>query len=961
MTVFISYSRLDMDWADRVETMFAPAVRDGAVSLFIDRTNIQPGDAWPSALDEAIEQARVAIVLVTPRALATDFVIERELKRFLERGIPVLALYVEDCDFARTPLASIQGSNDPKFPLLGLDASTQSRAIKILVDQTVAALNREPNPPPASSQPPPEGVHIEIDRLPQGAGTFVGRADEIERLNALWRDRQVHVASLVAWGGVGKTALAQAWLARMARDGYRGATRVYAWSFYSQGTENRVASADDFLLEALAWFGESDPTALSQSERPKRLAALVLASPTLLILDGLEPLQHGPGPQLGKLKEPALRAFLRALASAPAADDASATHLCLLTTRVPVADLDDWQATSFRRIDLQHLAEADGVALLRALGVKGHAHDVKEAVTRAQGHALTLKLVGQYAVDVLDGDVGRPEAVDLLDPEAPEGEHATRVLDAYDAWLGDTAERAIVRLMGLFDRPADAGCVEALRAKPAITGLTDGLFVRPKRNGVLGWLGMRTPEPQPLDDAIWKRTLTRLRRIGLLLGSEDGTLDAHPLVRAHAAARLAREAHAAWQAGHLRLYEHLTRSTTEEQPDTAEGLMPLYQAVVHGCRAGRVQEACDAVYWKRIRRGKEAYSVRKFGLFGSELTAAASFFAEAFTRPHGSLRASDQAWLLNEAGFVLRALGRLVEAEAPMRAGLKLRVEQEVWTGASRIAGNLSELNVTLGALPQAFLDAERAVALADRSGDAFWRMTHRTTLADAHHQLGDVPSASSRFAEVEAMQAERQLFYPLLYSTPGYRYCDLLLSSGDASSARAVIDRAEYTLEVSTRNSWPLDIGLDNLSLGNAWTILAHGGDPAASEPARTHLERAVEGLRASGQEDDLPRGLLARAAYSRLVARDANAANDDLQEVEELADRCGMRLFACDAHLERARLLRDLSEADDARERVRAHVEAANMLIEETGYHRRDGELANLEAWLRGEDPQHDLGAWG
>ncbi|MEM6454263.1 MAG: hypothetical protein AAF772_04140 [Acidobacteriota bacterium] len=515
------------------------------------------------------------------------------------------------------------------------------------------------------------------------------------------------------------------------------------------------------------------------------------------------------------------------------------------------------------------------------------------------------------------------------------------MLDAYDAWLGDTPERAIVRMMGLFDRPADADCLDALRAEPAIEGLTDALMDLPTRS--------------------WKRALTRLRRIGLLLDGEDGTLDAHPLVRAHAAARLAREAHAAWQAGHLRLYKYLTTSTTEEQPDTKEGLMPLYQAVVHGCRAGQVQETYDSVYRKRIHRGDEHYSWKKLGLFGSELTAVSSFFAEAFTRPHGSLRASDQAWLLNQAGIVLRALGRLAEAEAPMRTSFERLADAEEWKRAAVVAGNLSELNVTLGVLSQALADAERSVALADRSGDAFQRTGKRTTLADAHHQLGAVSSASSCFAKAEVMQAERQPSYPRLYSVQGYRYCDLLLSPGDASSARAVVEREEKTLRSAIEDGDPLlDVAVAYLSLGRAWTILAHGDDPDASEPARTHLDQAVEGLRASGQEDELPHGLLARAVYSRLVTHDANAAGDDLRDVEELADRCGMRLFACDAHLERARLLRDLSKADDARERAQVHVEAAKMLIEATGYHRRDGELANLEAWLRGEDPPHDLGAW-
>ncbi|MEM6456226.1 MAG: hypothetical protein AAF772_14110, partial [Acidobacteriota bacterium] len=562
-------------------------------------------------------------------------------------------------------------------------------------------------------------------------------------------------------------------------------------------------------------------------------------------------------------------------------------------------------------------------------------------------HALTQKLEGQYAVDVLDGDVGRPEAIELLDPEAPEGQHAAKVLEAYDAWLGDTPERAIVRLMGLFDRPADGECVAALRKVPAIGGLTEVLV--------------------DLPESRWKRALTRLRRVGLLLGGADGELDAHPLVRTHAAARLEETMPEAWRAGHLRLYGHLT-SSTEHQPDTAEGLLPLYQAVVHGCRAGRVQEACDDVYWKRINRGSEFYSTNKLGLFGSDLTAVTAFFEKPFTRPHGSLTAADQAFLLNQAGFHLRALGRLDESEAPMRVTLEINEENEKWNNAAVVAGNLSELNVTLGALDQALADAERSVELADRSGDAFMRMANHTKLADAHHQRGEVAAALALFEEAEAMQAEWQPSYPRLYSVQGYRYCDLLLADGDASSARAVIERAEYMLDCATKNNMSLlSKSTARLSRARAWTILAHRNDddspdPDASRQARTHLDHAVEGLHAAGYDWALPFSLLARAIFSRLIDRNVTAAKRDLQDVEDLATRCGMRLFACDAHLERARLLRDLSTAADAREQARPHVDAAKKLIAETGYHRRDRELANLERWLSGEAiPKEVLGAWG
>ena len=85
---------------------------------------------------------------------------------------------------------------------------------------------------------------------------------------------------------------------------------------------------------------------------------------TLLVLDGLEPLQNPPGPQEGRLREPSLQAFLRELA-------AFNTGLCAITTRTPVADLVDFERSSALRRELEHLSSDAGAKVLRALGVKG--------------------------------------------------------------------------------------------------------------------------------------------------------------------------------------------------------------------------------------------------------------------------------------------------------------------------------------------------------------------------------------------------------------------------------------------------------------------------------------------------------------------------------------------------------------------------------------------------------------
>ena len=329
---------------------------------------------------------------------------------------------------------------------------------------------------------------------------------------------------------------------------------------------------------------------------------------------------------------------------------------------------------------------------------------------------------------------------------------------------------AVLRLLGLFDRPAGNDCLHALRRAPVIPGLTDEIV--------------------PLSDTQWNLTVSALEKAALVL-RDDESLDAHPLIREHFARRLQDDQPTPGR--RLTAGSSTTsKDTADHQPDTLEGLQPLYQAVAHGCHAGRYEEARADVYRDRINRGTGNggfYSTNQLGAFGVDLGAVACFFESPWSRVSPSLTDADQAWLLAAAAFNLRALGRLREAVEPMRAGLDMCIDQEVWDNASRIAGNLSELELTLGDVDTAVHDAEQAVGFADRSGDAGQRMSKRTTLADALHHAGHRDKARTLFREAEQMQAKRQPQYPLLYSLQGFRYCDLLLADAEHAASATSTD----------------------------------------------------------------------------------------------------------------------------------------------------------------------------
>lgn len=886
-------------------------------------------------------------------------------------------------------------------------------------------------------------------------GVFEGRDQVLADLDALWaaamKDApgRARIVSLVAIGGAGKTTVASRWKNQLlGRDGHGGVERYFDWSFYSQGVRREgagaqagaqsAADATVFIAAALKFFGDADDIVLADSPAPAwdkgaRLAELVARHRTLLILDGLEPLQHPPGPQSGELKDDAIRALFEGLKT-------NGHGLCVVTTRERVADLAATEKTTTPQWPLDHLTDVAGAAVLREHKVTGPQEELEAASRGVKGHALTLSLMGRFLNLAYDPpDIARRDCFRFEDASLEFGEvrdgmgHAFRVFAAYERWFekeGRLVELAILRLLGLFDRPATPDCLAALCAEPALPGLTEPLVGLGEREWTLALNRLR--QINLVETVDWSPTPVRgygekEAQAEMVLGRQGKTnskalgspqpfpiphsalpiphsLDAHPLLREYFDAQLKKRDVA--PAAHGRLYEHLCGSVPC-WPEGREGLLPLYQAVAHGCKAGRYQDACDDVYFDRILRGTAgahaAYSTFKLGLLGLDLGAVACFFVEPWRQLAPELKPAAQSWLLSEAAFRLRALNRLAEAREAFRTNLEVRVHGKDSANALAIAAsNLSQLELTLGDVSAAEATAARSVDFADRSGDAFQRMCMRTTHADALHQAGRREESRVLSEEAEAMEKERQPEYPLLYSLRGYQYCDLLLSDAerdawrrfvgmssddeDASSLSgtresgppeggkpneelaAIERRAGQTHEWVTPQRWLLDIALDHLTLGRVHLLRAVLEDSPIRKPhpAIEHLGTALAKLRDSNNNDDIPRALLP-CAWMHAAAGEWDMARRRLDEAFSIATRGGnrekgwvggMRLHLVDTLLHRARIFGNRNPAYRFpgeypwKERSpEADLVEAAALIEACGYHRRDEELADARRAILGQ----------
>jgi hypothetical protein len=235
--------------------------------------------------------------------------------------------------------------------------------------------------------------------------------------------------TIVAFGGVGKTSLVIEWMARLAMKNWEGVDRVFDWSFFSQGTrEEGGASAEGFVAEALRFFGDEAmaQSAASPWDKGARLAQLVTQCRTLLVLDGVEPLQHPPGPLAGELKDPALATLLKGLAR-------NNSGLCIVTTRERVTDLAPFRDTTAPESQLHHLSIPAGTELLKTLGVRGTAAEFQQLVERVKGHALTLNLLGRYLAKAHGGDIRKSDQVKFEKADdAIQGGYAFKTIGAYE-------------------------------------------------------------------------------------------------------------------------------------------------------------------------------------------------------------------------------------------------------------------------------------------------------------------------------------------------------------------------------------------------------------------------------------------------------------------------------------------------------------------------------------------------
>ena len=241
--IFVSYSRKDKKWLERLQVHLKPLESDGVVDLW-DDTEIKAGADWEAEIERALVEAKAAILLISADFLASDFIRKRELQPLLEAakddGLLILSVILSPSRFKRMKsLSKFQAVNDPGRPLISLERWEQEQIFLDVAEAVENALSSVGAPAAQPARSRPSSRHLERARTttpetwqndwgmafaPIPAGTFeMGSSTK----DAHEHEQPVHSVTISQPFYVGVHTVTQGqWKAVMNTEPWKGKSRV---------------------------------------------------------------------------------------------------------------------------------------------------------------------------------------------------------------------------------------------------------------------------------------------------------------------------------------------------------------------------------------------------------------------------------------------------------------------------------------------------------------------------------------------------------------------------------------------------------------------------------------------------------------------------------------------------------------------------------------------------------------
>lgn len=209
--IFISYSHQDKDWKDRLVRHLGVLEKQGFLEVWEDQ-GIEGGDDWRKEIEAALNTAVLAILLISADFLTSKFILDVEVPKLLERrqkdGVRIIPLFVKPCAWNLVDwLKAIQGYPVGAKALSTLTEDQADTELAGLTWEVAELISRSAiaRSPRSQQSIPPDKIFL--CKLPTTGSDLFGREAELAVLDRAWADPHTNLLTLVAWGGVGKTAL----------------------------------------------------------------------------------------------------------------------------------------------------------------------------------------------------------------------------------------------------------------------------------------------------------------------------------------------------------------------------------------------------------------------------------------------------------------------------------------------------------------------------------------------------------------------------------------------------------------------------------------------------------------------------------------------------------------------------------------------------------------------------------
>jgi len=734
----------------------------------------------------------------------------------------------------------------------------------------------------------------QFNNAPKPLKEWVGRQDLLANLNNDWMSPECWGASLIGYGGEGKSSLACRWIDDLIKGELESRPDgVFWWGFYER------PSVDEFFEKAHSFICGSETSIITDTSiaaRVEDILARLDAGRYIFILDGFEVLQFQAGEEdqhYGRIQNYDVHDFLIKFCHP------GHRSFCLITSRVPIIGIDD--NSNFKRHDVTRLTTIDGRNLLKKLGAINPDSKLDEFVNDWGGHALTLRLISTFLTE----DFKVKSSLNIPPPSSDisKYEKVHRILRRYNDFLQDS-EKAFLIIFSIFRSPVSESAFQAVfRKKPAIL-----------INEPLTLIGNKD------FDVLIKRLISY--RI-INFDSKSGLYTTHPLVREFYFKQFLNVESDQQKRIHTLIAKYYLKKAgnTPENPKM-EDLKPILEAVHHTCCSGQYDKAYMLMR-TRVDQDKKEQLTRVLQAYEAAVSALTDFFPNRNYDIGPCLNNRYQkSNLLSDLGFCLMILGRL-EAAGPLFTRAVEIDENYQSSPFSETLYNLAELYMCRGEL-SLMEDVVNKISISQ----AFDDMTINDKYAISYYQgrlfhltgrLDDATSALARMEDFEGdLDNEAKYFRGLV----GAFYAEHLFRKGDIEKAKKIANH--HLFSIGEANNWPdVWISLYRI-LGEIDAFIDN------DESARKYFDLALRRAREISQKDVHIETLTSRGIWHAKKGHQVEARRD-IGDLFEYTKDAGYRIYEVNRQIGQAWCYISSSENDFALK----HAIIAKNMSEQMNYY--------------------------